>query len=296
MFDDLNNDFKESVSDKNGLFLPKEESASPFETSEESKIEFFHPLETNSEIQSVSENFTVPQKSINETNLNVTKKTPKRASISTIILTAAVSGTSIVGVVAITMVKDIDVQLYYKSAQSLVFKVEKRNIDEEDYLYSILMYEDEPYYELEISDEKYITFDGLMEETNYVLQIYIIENYFAEPDENDESQNRDNEPKLLHSASYKTNSYYDERSIEIMNYSIDDGLSFIAINSNNYSFLTTRVFSDEKEILTDDFSGVYKEYHIDFDSSFEGKSIYISLKYKDNGVGFLYLEPLYIDG
>ncbi len=277
-----------SGTDENGLFKVDQEINYASEISKESQINYFQHGQEDNKDGKVPENY-IP----NEKNNIYSKDKPKvKQSVvnSVLLLLTAVGGTTIVGATALVSLKEIDVSLYYRNAYSLVFSINKYNISNEDRLISYLTYENEIIQEIEISQDRYITFTDLLENSKYQLDIEIYEKYYVENSEKDVIETN---PRHLYNASFYTTSYFNEESIYIVDYSLDE-LFFKVENLTNYSYLTTRVFTNDKELLVDDFTDKYKEYHVA--NIPEGESLYISLKYMDEGVGYIYLEPVYHEG
>lgn len=285
-----------TTSDRSGAFTVNQNNGGYQQISNESKINVFKPKEVNKYQSNPNGIFKIQETNkINKLPVGKKKSSTATKSLSLFFVGSSVAGSAVVGVGAI-LSKDFDVSLYYQSASSLVFDVNKKNVAENDRVLTILE-DGNDSFEYEITKEQYATFEDLKENTTYTFTILLFENYYNQETEVEVA------PKKKFSASYQTSMIDYNVPIEVINYSAEL-LDFVVINETPFPFLTTEVIFTEykideanddftitsKTVLVQDFTEHKQEFtlkNLPYDTG-----ITISVKNGNRGVGKLELSPL----
>lgn len=287
--------------DKSGSFLSQQNNAKYDQVSKENKIGNFRPSAKNEYIESKNGAFIPAAKNDNKAVINKSKKATSINLTTLVVVGGAVAGSTVVGVTTL-LSQDVSVNQIYQGPNEMIFDITTKNLGENDYVITYLRengreenldgadgYKEG--YSGNTQDNKYYYFSDLMENTQYILDVYVC-SYHEYGPENPEIQDEPVEQYTetkVYSGVYSTDAQYYDVGIEIMQYS-QVYSEFALFNSSEFSFVTMTLFTSKGTIFVKD---IYeKETTVVVKDLPLGETIHMMLKSGNTGLGYFMLDPL----
>ena len=268
------------------------------EMSNESRVNFSNPSSnlTENSISPISGNAGA------EVNANkVIKPTPKVKPgnvVNVLLISAAASGSTILGTSVLLQTPSVSVSLFSRSSTTLTFQVDRTNIGVEDRLVASLSYQDEEelfdIYNIndeEPINEKFVTYEQLSEETAYTFKVYYYENFNAFDSEGNPLYDESVEPRALYSNTFVTANYADEVSIRLDEGYNHEELSFTIYNRTSLPFVSVRLVTESnKELLVKDT--IEQEITYTLNDLPYDEDMYITVMYGDRGLAYQKVDAI----
>lgn len=215
----------------------------------------------------------VQAKSAQETVVaSATTKPKKVVAIAPILLAAATSGTTLVGAVAAAKTITADVSLFSSFSDSLVFRIEGHNTEEEKPFYSVLTGPEGFSEKQEIyADSPFVPFYGLSANISYELEVFY-----------DEGR--------LFSGSFLTSSEESAEAFAEIELYENDYLRFYVFDETPYPFVSAKVFSKTKVYYAADIVKMQDHSICEAKDLPLEEELFLTLSYKDKGLFYTTLE------
>ena len=188
------------------------------------------------------------------------------SNLQSVLLTATVAGGAAIGVVTAVTSPMIDVSLFSRTKEALVFEVETTNIEESDEVIAKLSKGDEVY-EIKLEGQRFLNFEDLEENNEYTLEIHL----------NGDRKFRKN---------YMTVGPDIPVELTVGEYTREN-LVFDVYKPDTYSFVTVTVYSDSKNYLAKDQTTESQHYSVTGINYHE--NVYLSVT-DESGKGLAFSE------